>query len=174
MIEAFEGRLPVLGEKVLVSPTAAVVGDVTVGEGSSIWYSAVVRGDVQYVRIGRFTSIQDGAIVHTASESVGGKGRDYPAVIGDYVTVGHGAILHACTVGDRCLIGMNAVVLDGAVIGEGSIVAAGAVVTGGTVIPPRSMVMGVPGKVTKTLPEESLRAREDHAMHYHKLALKYL
>ena len=173
MIEAFEGKLPALGENVMVSSTAAVVGDVTVGEGSSIWYSAVVRGDVQRVVIGKYTSIQDGAVVHTASEAVGGKGHDYPAFIGDYVTVGHGAILHACTVEDKCLIGMNAVVLDGAVVGEGSIIAAGALVTGGTVIPRLSMVIGVPGKVVKPLPETSLAAREAHAMHYYQLAQKY-
>lgn len=143
----FEGKTPNLHEKSYVAKGAVVVGDVTLGEYGSIWHNASLRGDVDKITIGRYTNIQDNAVVHVSDE--------LPAIIGDYVTVGHSAIVHACTVEDHCLIGMGSVVLDGAVIGRGSIIAAGAVVAPRTVIPPFSMVVGVPGKVIKQLPENT-------------------
>ena len=124
-----------------VAPGAFVRGDVTIGEQSNIWYNAVLRGDQEKITVGKATTIQDCCVLH------GDAGCD--VVVGDYVTVGHGAVLHGCTVEDNCLIGMNAVVLDHAVIGAGSIVGAGAVVASGTVVPPRSLVVGVPGKVVR-------------------------
>lgn len=128
-----------------VAPTATVVGDVVLGAKSSVFYGAVLRGDIARIRVGEGSNIQDNCVIHLAD--------DLDAIIGDWVTVGHGAIVHACTVEDECLIGMNATILDGAVIGARSLIAAGAVVTPRTVIPPGSMVVGTPGKVIRTLTE---------------------
>jgi carbonic anhydrase/acetyltransferase-like protein (isoleucine patch superfamily) len=143
----FEGHTPKLHEKSYVADKAAVLGDVTLGEYASIWYNCTVRGDVNKIVIGRYTNIQDNAVVHVADQ--------HPAIIGDYVTVGHSAIVHACTIEDYCLIGMGSVVLDGARVGRGSIIGAGAVVPPGTVVPPYSLVVGIPGKVIKKLPENT-------------------
>jgi carbonic anhydrase/acetyltransferase-like protein (isoleucine patch superfamily) len=153
----FEGRSPVFHEKTYVAEGAKVLGDVTLGEYSSIWYNCVVRGDVNKIVIGRYANIQDNAVVHVAD--------DYATEIGDFVTVGHSAVIHACKIANHCLIGMGSVVLDGAVIGEGSIVAAGAVVAPRTVVPPYSLVAGVPGKIIKQL---STDTKATHAQ-----ALKY-
>ena len=127
---------PVIHPSAYVAPGAFVRGDVTVGEQTNIWYNAVLRGDQEKITVGKAATIQDCCVLH------GDAGCD--VVVGDYVTVGHGAVLHGCTVEDNCLIGMNAVVLDHAVIGAGSIVGAGAVVASGTVIPPKSLVVGGP------------------------------
>ncbi len=129
-----------------VAANATVVGDVTLGPRSSVFYGAVLRGDIARIVVGEGSNIQDNAVVHLAD--------DLDAIIGDWVTVGHSAIVHACTIGDECLIGMGAKVLDGAVIGARSFIAAGAVVTPRTVIPPGSMVMGTPAKVVRTLADE--------------------
>ncbi|MDX2185564.1 MAG: gamma carbonic anhydrase family protein [Opitutaceae bacterium] len=135
-----------------VAKNATVVGDVTLKAKSSVFYGAVLRGDIARIVVGEGSNIQDNCIVHLAD--------DLDAIIGDWVTVGHGAIVHACTIGDECLIGMGATILDGAVIGSRSIVAAGAVVTPRTQIPPGSMVMGAPAKVVRTLtPEEQGKIR---------------
>ncbi len=165
MLLSFEDNRPTVGKEVFVAENATVIGDVTLGDHASVWFGAVVRGDMAAIRIGRGSNVQDCAVIHTA--------KDSETVIGDEVTIGHGAIVHACTVEDRCLIGMNAVVLDGAVIGEGSIIAAGAVVTGRTVVPPRTLMAGVPAKAVKTLPEDSLALRQAHAQNYAELAAAY-
>ncbi len=128
-----------------VAPTATVVGDVVLGPKSSVFYGAVLRGDIARIRVGEGTNIQDNCVVHLAD--------DLDAIIGNWVTVGHAAIVHACTIEDECLIGMNATILDGAVIGARSLIAAGALVTPRTVIPPGSMVVGTPGKVLRELTE---------------------
>ncbi len=128
-----------------VAPGAFLRGDVTLGEKVSIWYNAVLRADQEKIVIGKGSNVQDNCVIH------GDPGHD--VIVGENVTVGHGAILHGCTIEDQCLIGMNAVVLDNTVIGEGSIVGAGAVVGSGQTIPPRSLVLGVPAKVKKTLTE---------------------
>ena len=141
-----------------IAPGAVLRGDVTIGEQVNVWYNAVLRGDQESITIGKASNVQDCCILHgDAGENV---------VVGEYVTVGHGAILHGCTVEDRCLIGMNAVVLDKAVIGEGSIVGAGAVVGSGTVIPPRSLVVGIPGKVKRTLTDEDIAGSVANAESY--------
>lgn len=127
-----------------VDASAQIIGDVEIGEDSSVWMNVVVRGDVHGIRIGRRTNVQDGTIVHVQHET-------YPTHIGDDVTIGHGAIVHGCTIHDRVLVGMGAIVLNGAEIGEDSIVAAGTLVTERTKIPPRAMVMGSPGKVKRAL-----------------------
>ena len=140
---------PVLAASVFVAENAAVIGDVHVGEDSSVWFGAVLRGDYFPIRIGARTNIQDNAVLHITS------GRAATNV-GDDVTVGHGAILHGCTVGSGCLVGMGSVVLDGALIGEHSFVAAGSLVTPGTVVPPRSFVLGRPAKVIRLVREDEL------------------
>ncbi len=136
-------REPDISAAAFIAPCAKIMGDVRLGKDSSVFYGAVLRGDIESILIGEGTNLQDGVIVHLAD--------DIPAIVGDYCTVGHGAIVHACTIEDSCLIGMRATVLDGAVIGRESLVAAGAVVTPGTVIPPGSMVMGAPAKVKREL-----------------------
>lgn len=144
-----------------IAETASIVGDVTIGEGSSFWYGSVARGDMNYVKIGKFTNIQDNATVHVDSER--------PCVIGDYTTVGHNAIIHGCTVGDNCLIGMGAIILNGAVIGDNSIIAAGALITEDSVIPENSLVMGSPGKIRRQVDEEGVKRIRQNAITYEKM-----
>lgn len=164
---AFAGKAPELGNRVYLAPTAMVIGDVVIGQCSSIWFGTVVRGDVGFIRIGKRTNIQDLSMVHVT----GGVAN---TTIGDEVTVGHRAILHGCVVQDACLIGMGAIVMDGAVIGEGSLVAAGAVVTPGTNVPPRSLVLGAPAKVIRPLSDDEARMGRDGAARYVELAGAYL
>lgn len=142
-LNRFLRRKPKLGKGVFIAKTAAVLGDVTLGAHSSVWYGAVLRGDINRIVIGHHTNIQDNAVLHLAD--------DFACVVGNWVTVGHSAVVHACKVGDECLVGMGAVVLDGAVIGKQSIIGAKALVTGGTKIPPGSLVLGVPAKVVRKL-----------------------
>jgi carbonic anhydrase/acetyltransferase-like protein (isoleucine patch superfamily) len=145
-LETFLGQQPTLGVSCYVAPTATVVGDVRVGSHSSIWYGCVLRGDINYISIGESSNLQDGVIGHLAD--------DFPLEVGNFVTVGHGAILHACRIEDECLIGMGATILDGATIGRQSIVAAGTVVPVGMQVPPGSLVAGVPGQLKKPLPQK--------------------
>lgn len=170
----YEGVTPQIEPNVLLCPGAMIVGRVKIGEGSSIWYNAVIRGDVHDVVIGRFSSIQDGALIHEDSGRGSGLEGGLPTVVGDYVTVGHGAILHACRVDDYALIGMGAIIMDGAVVGKGAVVGAGALVTKNTVVPPFSLVLGSPAKVVRTLPGSSLEQRKEQAMHYYGLALDHM
>lgn len=146
MIMEFEGIKPILAHKTFIAEGARVIGAVTMKEFSSLWFNTVARGDVNRIEIGRYTNVQDNSVVHVADE--------YPTIIGDYVTIGHSAIIHGCTIEEHCLIGMGAVVLNGAVVGKGSIVAAGAVVKEKQIIPPHSLVVGVPGKIVKAVPDE--------------------
>ena len=146
-LDTYLRNKPVLGNGVYLAKTAVVLGDVTLGDNSSVWFGAVLRGDINRIVVGHHSNIQDNAVVHLAA--------DFPCIIGDWVTVGHSAIIHACTVGDECLIGMGATILDGAEIGAQSIVGANALVTGGTKVPPGSLVLGSPAKVVRALtPEE--------------------
>ena len=157
MIKEFEGKLPQIDEKTYIAEGAQLVGNVIMEEYSSVWHNVVARADINTIKIGKYTNIQDNVVLHVTDTE--------PTIIGDYVTVGHGAILHGCLVEDHCLIGMGSIVLNGAIIGKGSIIAAGAVVKENDVIPPFSMVMGIPGKVVKTLPENTERT--------HAQAVKY-
>ena len=145
-LERFLCREPVLGRSVFIARGAVVVGDVTLGDRASVWYNAVLRGDINRIVVGAETNIQDNAVVHLADE--------HACRIGERVTVGHGAVVHACTVEDEVLIGMGSTVLDGAVIGSRSIVGAGAVVAQGFRVAPGSLVMGVPARVVRSLTEE--------------------
>ncbi|MCU0303355.1 MAG: gamma carbonic anhydrase family protein [Thermoanaerobaculales bacterium] len=152
-IQTVSGLTPSFGKRVFVAANAVVVGDVRLGDDVSVWFNVVLRGDIHWIRIGDRSNLQDGAIVHVE------RGL-YPTVLAEEVSVGHGALLHGCTIGAGCLIGMGAVVLNQAVIGEGSLVAAGAVVREGFVAPPRSLVAGVPAVVKRPLSDaEAARAR---------------
>jgi len=142
-LDRFLRQKPKLGKAVYLARGAVVLGDVTIGDHSSVWYNAVVRGDINRVVIGHHTNIQDNAVLHLAD--------DFPCLLGNYVTVGHLAIVHACTVRDEVLVGMGAVILDGAAIGAQSIIGAKALVTQGAKIPPGSLVLGAPAKVVRAL-----------------------
>ncbi|MFI5177855.1 MAG: gamma carbonic anhydrase family protein [Vicinamibacterales bacterium] len=159
MLRPYRGRLPKVHPTAYVDASAQIVGDVEIGADSSIWLNAVVRGDVNVIRIGERTNVQDGTVVHVMHDT-------HPTHIGNDVTIGHAAIVHGCTVGPRVLIGMGAILLNGAVIGEDSIVAAGALVPEGTVVPPRSLVMGSPGRVRRSLTDAEVAEVLAYAANY--------
>ena len=161
----FEGAAPQIPGTAWVAPNATLIGKVTLGENASVFYTAVLRGDMDSISIGEGSNIQDGCVAHTD--------EGFPVVVGTGVSVGHRAVLHGCTVEDDSLIGMGAVVLNGAVVGAGSLVAAGAVVTEGMQIPPGSLAAGVPAKVRKELDEDALEALRQNARTYVELALKH-
>jgi carbonic anhydrase/acetyltransferase-like protein (isoleucine patch superfamily) len=166
VLRPFRSIFPVVHESAFVDQSAQIIGDVHIGAESSVWMNVVVRGDVNHIRIGARTNIQDGTIVHVMRET-------HPSVIGDDVTVGHGAVVHGCTIENRCLIGMGAVVLNGCRIGTGSIVAAGAVLPEGMVVPPGSMVMGVPAKVRRPLTTEEDTSIKWYADNYVRYRLDF-
>ena len=159
MIRAYQGKLPTIPDTCYVDPSAQVIGDVTLGEHSSIWMNAVVRGDVNSIRIGARSNVQDCAVLH-------GMRHLYPVILGEMVTVGHNATVHGCTLEDAVLIGIGAVVLNNARIGEGSIIAAGAVIPEHTIIPPNSLVAGVPGKIRRTLGDADREMILKYAQNY--------
>ena len=163
----YRNVLPRLGQRVLVVDSAVVIGDVQLGDDSSVWYGTVLRGDVGAIRVGRRTNLQDMACVHVT-------GGLSDAVIGDEVTVGHRAVLHSCTVGDGCLIGIGSILLDGASVGEGSVVGAGALVPPNMQIPARSFVLGCPAKVLRPAREHEIAMGRQGAAGYVELAREYL
>ena len=167
MVEPFLGMHPRLDESNFVAPSATVIGDVTVGRESSIWFGAVLRGDVNWIRIGECSNVQDNAVVHVTH-------RTASTEIGSYVTIGHQAVVHGCTVHDRVLLGIGCVILDGAEIGSDTMVGAGAVVTPMTVIPPGSLVVGVPAKVIRPLSEEEKAGIQRNAENYVRYSRIYL
>ena len=166
MLRPFRSVLPTVHESVYVDQSAQVIGDVHIGAESSVWMNVVIRGDVNYIRIGARTNIQDATIVHVMRET-------HPTVIGDDVTIGHGAVVHGCTIDDRCLIGMGAVILNGCRVGSGSIVAAGSVLPEATIVPPGSMVMGVPAKVRRQLTTEEDASIKWYADNYVRYRLDF-
>src|SRR5690554_1033921 len=166
MIRKLKGIEPKIHEDTFIADTASIIGDVNIGEGTSIWYGAVLRGDIENITIGKFSNIQDNATVHTET--------DIPTKVGDYTVVGHNAIVHGCTVGDNCLIGMGYIILNRAVIGDNCIIGAGTVVTEGKNIPPNSLVMGVPGKVVRQVTEEDIDAIRKNALRYNRLYKKHI
>jgi len=161
MIKEFMGHTPQIGEDCFVAPNAVVIGQVALGSGSSLWYGAVLRGDIAPISVGRDTSIQDNCVVHCSEK--------YPTSIGSRVTVGHGAVLEGCRVEDGALIGMKATVLEGAVVEAGSLVAAGSVVTPHTRIPSGSLAAGIPAAVKRTLSPEEISHLDQHAEKYLQL-----
>lgn len=163
---AYRGISPRISGDVFIAPGAFVIGDVSIESGSSIWFNTVVRGDVHSIRIGSCTNIQDNTVVHPT-------GKYYPVTIGDRVLVGHGAVLHGCTIEDECFIGMGAVILDGCRIGKGSVVAAGSLLPPGFEVPPGTVVMGSPAKIRKKVGEQERAMMEQGWPHYVQLAAEY-
>lgn len=145
-LDKFLRKTPKLGKGVYIANSATVIGDVTLGAHSSVWYGAVLRGDINRIVVGHHSNIQDNAVLHLAD--------NFPCILGNWVAIGHGAIVHACKIGDEVLVGMGAIILDGAVIGKQSLVGAKALVTQGTKIPPGSLVLGAPAKVVRKLSKE--------------------
>lgn len=167
ILRPFDGVSPTIGEGTFVAETAVIIGDVTVGARSSVWYGSVLRGDVHHIRIGDEVSIQDNSVIHVTS------GR-HPTVVGNRVTVGHSVVLHGCTIGDDCIIGMGAIVMDRAVIGSGSVVGAGALVTPGTIIEDGQLVLGSPARAKRALTDDERAWVRSSAQHYVDLAARYL
>lgn len=167
MVRPYRGIWPSVSASAYLDPSAQVIGDVTVGDESSLWMHVVVRGDVNTIRIGRRTNVQDGSVVHVMRGT-------HPTIIGDEVTIGHGALVHGCTLGDRVLVGMGAIVLNGAVVGDDTIVAAGSLVVEGMQVPPRSLVMGSPARVRRALTDEEVASIRQHADNYVGYRLDYM
>jgi carbonic anhydrase/acetyltransferase-like protein (isoleucine patch superfamily) len=167
MLRPFRGVLPRVHPTAFIDDSAQVIGDVEIGEESSVWMAVVIRGDVHRIRIGRRSNVQDGTVVHVMN-------RTHPTTLGDNVTVGHGALLHGCTIEDQCLIGMGAILLNGAHIGTGSIVAAGTLVVEEMKVPPRSLVMGSPGKVKRPVTDAEVEHIQALADRYVGYRLEYL
>ncbi len=166
VIVAYDGKTPRIAASVFVAPGSVVAGDVEIGEDSSVWFQTVIRGDVNWVRIGARTNVQDHSVVHVTS-------RTHPTVIGDDVTIGHRAVLHGCTVNDRCLIGIGAIVLDGAVVGPDAMVGAGALVPPGMIVPPGKLVLGAPAKVKRDLTADEIAFFRTSAANYVGTAARY-
>ncbi len=166
MILSLAGRTPRIAASAFVAESADVIGDVEIGENASIWFHAVLRGDIEPIHVGANSNIQDGSIVHTVVGS--------PVVVGDWVTVGHRAVLHGCIIESHCLIGMGAVVLNEVRIGGGSIVGAGALVLENTVIPPRSLYLGVPARFQRQLTDANRAFIDMHATQYLQYKESYL
>ncbi len=167
MLGPYRGKKPRLGKNVFVAANATVIGDVTIGDFSSVWFNSVLRGDDHYIKIGRNTNVQDSCVLHGTADR-------FPLNIGDGVTIGHGCILHGCTLGDNCLVGMGAVVLDGAEIGEGCLVASGSVVLQGSRIEPGTLVAGIPAVRKKDVGPEMREEIKQSAIEYARLASWYI
>lgn len=158
--------MPRVHATAFIDDSAQVIGDVEIGEESSVWMLCVIRGDVHRIRIGNRSNVQDGTIIHVMKDT-------HPTIIGNNVTIGHGAIVHGCTIEDQCLIGMGAILLNGVTVGTGSIIAAGTLLPEGAQIPPRSLVMGSPGKVRRTLSDADLQEIQMYADRYVAYRLDY-
>lgn len=167
MLRPYRGTSPRVDPTAFVDASAQVIGDVEIGEESSVWMCAVMRGDVHSIRVGRRTNIQDGSIVHAMSGT-------YPTRVGDNVTIGHAAVIHGCIIEDQCLIGMGAILLNGVHVGSGSIVAAGTLLVEGQKVPPRSLVMGSPGKVKRLLTQSEIADIQRYADVYVGYRLDYM
>lgn len=159
MLRPYRGKRPQIAATAYIDPQAVVIGDVEIGEQSSVWPCVVIRGDVHFIRIGARTNVQDGSVLHVMRD-------EYPLILGDGVTVGHGVVLHGCTIESRCLIGMGSIILNGARIGAGSIIAAGTLVPERTQVPPGSLFVGHPGKLRRTLGPEEQKVIDDYAERY--------
>ena len=167
MIKSFQDKVPLLGQNVYIAETATVIGDVTLGDNVNIWFGTVLRGDMHFIRVGSCSNIQDNAVVHVTTTVS-------PTHIGSGVTIGHGAIIHGCTIEDYCMIGMGAIVMDDVVIGTGSLVGAGALVPPNMKVPPKSLVVGVPGTVLRKVTDEEYTMIIERPQEYIDLATIYL
>jgi carbonic anhydrase/acetyltransferase-like protein (isoleucine patch superfamily) len=166
MLRTFRGILPTVDPSAYVDESAQVIGNVHIGPESSVWMTVVIRGDVNAIRIGTRTNVQDGTVVHVQSGT-------HPTAIGDEVTIGHGAIVHGCTIEDRCLIGMGSILLNGVRVGAESIVAAGSLLTENFQVPPRSLVMGSPATIRRSLGETEVGSIRRYAENYVAYRLEY-
>lgn len=166
MIYKLDDKKPNISRPVFVAQNATVIGDVAIGRNSGVWFNAVIRADINIIRIGEFTNIQDFCMCHVPSH--------LPLIIGNYVTTGHHVVLHGCTVGNRCLIGMGSVLMDGAKIGDNTIIGAGSLVTEGTEIPSGMLALGAPAKVKRELRPEEIEMINKSAEHYWKMAERYI
>lgn len=166
MIIPYGGKAPLIHDSCFLAPDCDIIGDVIIGQESSVWFKAVIRGDINWVRIGDWTNIQDGCIVHVTNSTA-------PTTIGDHITIGHGAILHGCTVESGCLIGMGSIILDNAVIGEGSLVAAGSLVKAGMKVPPGSMVAGNPAIIKRKISSDEKELFIEWAKNYREYSRGY-
>ena len=167
MIRTFQGIKPTVPASCFIEETGVDIGDVVMGEECSVWFHTVIRGDVNYIRIGDRTNVQDLSMLHVTHDT-------HPLIIGNDVTVGHHVVLHGCTIKDRVLVGMGAIIMDGAVIGEDSVVGAGALVTEGTIVPPKSVILGSPAKVKRPVTEKELAWIKESAENYVKYAGLYM
>lgn len=166
IIQGFGGAIPQIDDSVFLAPGAAVIGDVTIGPESSVWYNCVIRGDDHFIRIGARTNIQDGTVIHVTIET-------HPTIIGDDVIVGHGARLHGCTLHENCLIGISATVLDGAEVGEQAMLAAGSLLPPHKKVPPGELWGGIPARKMRDLTDDDRAFLQFDAAHYVKLAARY-
>ncbi|HSA61183.1 MAG TPA: gamma carbonic anhydrase family protein [Nitrospiraceae bacterium] len=167
MIRTFQGIKPTVPQSCFVENTAVVIGDVVMGEYCSVWFNTVIRGDVHYIRIGDRTNVQDLCMLHVTHDT-------HPLIIGNEVTIGHSVVLHGCTIQDRVLVGMGAIVMDGAVIGEDSVVGAGTLVVEGTIVPPKSLILGSPGRVQRAVSDTELAWIKESAENYVQYARQYM
>ena len=166
MITSFNKLEPNIGKNVFIAETAAVIGDVTLGDEVNIWFGAVLRGDMHYIKVGNRSNIQDNSVVHVTTAVS-------PTTIGENVTVGHGAIIHGCTIEDNCMIGMGSIIMDDTVVGEGSLVGAGALVPPNMIVPPKSLVIGTPGKVVRNVNDAEYEMIVERPGEYITLAKQY-
>jgi carbonic anhydrase/acetyltransferase-like protein (isoleucine patch superfamily) len=173
-IRPYQGQMPRLGQRVYVDTGAHLIGDVELGDDVSLWPGVVVRGDVNYIRIGARTNVQDGSIIHVSHDGPYTRPGGYPTIIGADVTIGHGAIVHACVIEDACLIGMHATVLDGATIKKHGFVGAGAVIPPGKTVGERELWLGNPAKLVRVLSDRDVESLYYSATHYVKLKDRYL
>lgn len=173
MLIEFNEHKPIMGQNVLICEGAKIIGEVNIGDNSSVWFNCVLRGDVNYISIGKNTNIQDLTMIHVWHRDFGVQDSGYPTIIGDNVTIGHSCVIHACHIENNCLIGMGSIIMDGARIGRDSIVGAGAVVTKGKHFPPKSLILGNPAKLVRTLNEAEIKEIEDSAIRYVEFKNQY-
>ncbi|MHB8232858.1 MAG: gamma carbonic anhydrase family protein [bacterium] len=166
IIESYLGKYPKIDETAYLCENVVIIGDVEIGTGSSIWFGSVVRGDVNYIRIGSYTNVQDNSVLHVQHDTG-------PLIIGNGVTIGHNANLHGCEIGDNCLIGIGAIVLTGARVGKNCIIAAGAVVKENFIVPDGSLVAGIPGVIKKSLGNKEIASIKESADNYIKYVKNY-
>ena len=166
MILEHNGKKPEIDPSVFVASDADIIGDVEILDSASVWFKTVIRADINFVKIGRYTNYQDHSMIHVTKEN--------STTIGDYVTVGHRALIHACKIGNNCLVGMGSIIMDGAVVGDNCIIGAGSLITQGTKIPSGSLVIGAPAKVKRELTKEEIEAVRKSAKNYYKYSRAYL
>jgi len=167
MLKPYRGIAPIVAANAFIEDTAIVIGDVVIGSDSSVWFHAVIRGDVHFIRVGHRTNIQDLSLLHVTHDT-------YPLTLGDDITIGHHVILHGCTIRDRVLVGMGAIIMDGVVVEEDCIIGAGSLVTERTQIPPKSLAIGSPAKVKRTLTDDEISWIKESATNYSCYAQYYL